>query len=343
MALSKPSTLHSPKIIACVWDFDQTLIPGYMQAPLFAEYNIHPKTFWDEVNRLPSIYHKQGIRVSQDTIYLNHLLSYIKNGPLKGLNNRKLRELGKQIRFYPGIPNLFSDLKDFVKNKPEYNTHNIQLEHYIISTGITEMIRGSAIAPCVDGIFACEFIEEPLPPGYTTQPEFELPGDSEISQIGFMVDNTIKTRFIFEINKGSNKNPEINVNATIASEDRRVPISHMVYIADGPSDIPVFSVIKTNGGKTLAVYDPDNQEEFKQNDALRESGRIHHFSPADYTPSSPTTRWLKLQIEKIAAQIIKHQNQTLEARISQTPRHLHKNTPAPLQTAPPSQQNLWSE
>ena len=97
-------SLHSQNIIACIWDFDKTLIPDYMQAPIFEEYGIDEKLFWKETNLLPEYYHKRGQTVSKETCYLNHLLSFIRNGPLKGLNNSRLRELGKRLKFYPGCP-----------------------------------------------------------------------------------------------------------------------------------------------------------------------------------------------------------------------------------------------
>lgn len=334
MSKDTTTSLHSQTIIACIWDFDKTLIPGYMQAPIFEHYNIDSKTFWKEVNQLPEVYKKRGISVSKDTVYLNHLLNYVKDGSLKGLSNAKLKDLGKQLQFYKGLPHFFKELRDLIKNTPEYKNHSISLEHYIISTGLAAMIRGSAIAPYVDHIYGCEFVENPLLPGFSLQDDFNLDYDSEISQIGVIVDNTIKTRFIFEINKGSNKNPEIDVNSKMRDEDRRIPIRNMIYIADGPSDVPVFSVIKNHGGKTFAVYDRDNAEEFAQNDSLLQSGRIHAYGPADYTNNSPTCMWLKMHLHKICQRIIKERFHALEERMSQPPKHLvqkdnFKNTDEP--------------
>ena len=87
--------IHNQNIVACIWDFDKTLIPGYMQTPLFKHYGINENVFWKEVNELPDLYGGRGMRVSSDTIYLNHLLSYVKNGPLRGLTNKKLEELSE--------------------------------------------------------------------------------------------------------------------------------------------------------------------------------------------------------------------------------------------------------
>lgn len=316
-------SLHRQNIVACIWDFDKTLIPGYMQAPIFQTYGIDEESFWKEVNALPEIYAERGTRVSHDTIYLNHLISHIKNGDLKGLTNQRLRELGAELVFYPGIADLLDRLRTLAESKPEYRKHNIRLEHYIVSTGLAEMIRGSKIAPHVDDIFACEFIEAPLPPHYSQQNELPLQMDFEISQIGTIVDNTIKTRFIFEINKGCNKNSRIDVNAFINPGDRRVPIHRMIYTADGPSDVPVFSVVKSNGGKTYAVFNPESDAEFAQNDALLHAGRIHAYGPADYTSTSTTAKWLRMHVRQICDQIVDDCEQAVSKNISRAPRHLH--------------------
>lgn len=321
--------LHRQNIIACIWDFDKTLIPGYMQAPIFNAYGIDAERFWKEVNTLPAIYAQRGTRVSHDTIYLNHLLSFVKNGYLKGLTNHRLRELGKELVFYPGLPDLFDALKTVATSRPEYRKHNIQLEHYIISTGLAEMIKGSAIAPHVDGIFGCEFIEAPLPPNYSSQDELPLHLEFEISQIGTIVDNTIKTRFIFEINKGSNKNATIDVNASMSRVDRRIPIDRMIYTADGPSDVPVFSVIKSNGGKAFAVFNPNSEAEFAQNDALLHAGRIHAYGPADYQTQSTTAKWMRMHVRRICDNIVGECEESLSQNLGRAPRHLHDDDEPP--------------
>lgn len=323
--MAKLNTLNRRRVIACIWDFDRTLIPGYMQSPLFERYGIDEEAFWVEVNKLPEIYAKRGIRVSKDTIYLNHLLSFIKNGPLKGLRNSDLRELGQTLKFFPGLPQFFADLKAIPQSEERYRRHEIVLEHYIVSTGLAEMIRGSAIAPFVDGVYGCEFIEAPLPPFYTNQEELAIPMEFEISQIGVMVDNTIKTRYVFEINKGSNKHPDIDVNAKMLPEDKRVPIENMIYVADGPSDVPVFSVVRGNGGKAFAVYNPQSESEFAQNDQLLQDSRVDAYGPADYRPESQTARWLKLQVKRQCDRLVEESEAAMALRIKRPPRHLHRS------------------
>jgi hypothetical protein len=188
------------------------------------------------------------------------------------------------------------------------------------------MIRGSAIARHVDGIWGCEFIENPLQPGFLQQKELELTAEAEIAQIGMVIDNTTKTRALFEINKGTNKNPAIDVNSRIAAEDRRIPFQNMIYIADGPSDVPSFSVVKGNGGNAYGVYNPAKQDEYAQNDRLRQAGRIDHYGPADYTESSSTTQWLRLHIHEICDRIVRDREAAVAQRTARPPRHLN---PAP--------------
>ena len=98
----------------------------------------------------------------------------------------------------------------------------------------------------------------------------------------------------------------------------------MIYIADGPSDIPCFSVVKNNGGKTYAVFQPGSDAEFEQNDALLHAGRIHSYGPADYTESSTTTKWLTMHIRKICDSIVADCENNMSKSIKEPPKHIHK-------------------
>ena len=324
--------LHPQNVIALVWDFDKTLIPGYMQDPIFAHYNVDEAAFWREVNALPAYFARQGVTVHPDTAYLNHLLTYVQHGRMPGLTNARLRELGGRIRFHPGLPDFFRALREHLDRDPDVQRFEIRLEHYIVSTGLKQMIDGSAIHPYVNGVWASEFLESPPGPGFDVDPTVDLdaPGDlgeplfpvHGVAQIAVAYDNTSKTRALFEINKGSNTNPSIQVNATMRHEDRRVPFEHMIYIADGPSDVPAFAVMRQNQGIGYAVYDPANPASLKQVDRLRRDGRIDHFGPADYRPGSPTSDWLTLQVERIAGEIAAERKSALKARVGEAPRHL---------------------
>ena len=316
--------LFLQNIIACIWDFDKTLSPDYMQAPIFEMYRVDPKKFWKEVEELPNHYKKDGLDlISTDTLYLNHILTYTRQGTFKGLNNVRLRKLGTKIDLYEGLPDFFEKIKQFVASNPEYAQHEIQLEHYIVSTGLRQMVLGSKIAPYVDGVWGCEFVENAPPPGYLDADKKTASEEPKIlSQIAYALDNTTKTRAIFEINKGSNIIADIDVNAMIPDADRRVPFQNMIYIADGPSDIPVFSLINRFGGRTFAVYQPGSSREFSQVNNLQKQKRVQSFGEANYTENSQTSMWIKNAIAEICSQIVKNRERALGDKIGKPPKHL---------------------
>ncbi|PCJ65841.1 MAG: haloacid dehalogenase-like hydrolase [Candidatus Hydrogenedentota bacterium] len=309
--------LFLQNIIAIIWDFDKTLSPHNMQKPLFEHYGIVEENFWKEVNALPGYYAQAGVKIQEDTCYLGHILSYVKHGSMPGLSNAKLKELGADIELFQGVPECFDALGKTL-DTPEFRQGDLRLEHYIVSTGLEAMIQGSPIADHVNGIWASAFIEEPAAPNQDfTQP----PGAGEISHIAGFLDNTTKTRAIFEINKGVNVSEHISVNDAIPREKRRVPFENMIYIADGPSDIPSFSVMNQNGGLAYAVHDPDSDAHYKQAMHLCESGRVHQYGPADYRPESPTFNWLKVKIEKMAERIMSERSLHTEAAVKKAPTH----------------------
>ena len=231
---------------------------------------------------------------------------------MQGLNNEKLKSFGKELKFYPGIPELFTKTKDFVDQNEDYRECGIKLEHYIVSTGMAAIIQGSEIAEYVDGIWGCEFIED------------EQNGVRRIAEIGYTVDNTTKTRAIFEINKGVNKHPEIDVNIAMPEDARRVKLKNMIYIADGPSDIPAFSVVRGNGGSTYAIYPKGDINAFKQVDILHKNDRIDGYSEADYSEGSQTYLWIMNRIGSIADKICKDEKSKYSFDKNSVPKHLNE-------------------
>ena len=141
--------------IAVIWDFDKTLIKGYMQEPIFRKFNVDANAFWAEVSSLPEKYARQGIKVNPETIYLNHMITCAKQGIFEGLSNDMLCRLGAELEFYEGLPEILKELKYEILKDSKYSKFGIHVEHYIVSTGLTAMIRGSKIAEHVDGIWGC--------------------------------------------------------------------------------------------------------------------------------------------------------------------------------------------
>jgi hypothetical protein len=314
--------LFPQNVIAIVWDFDKTLIPSNMQGPLFRHYDIDEGAFWSEVDGLEGFYRSHGYEMIQrDHLYLNHILTYVREGRMPGLGNALLRELGAEIDFYTGMPDFLEVVRKSIESQPRFADHQIKVEHYVVSTGLRQMILGSAIAPQVDDVWACEFTELVAPPGYAEDQDRLFSPEGEIRQLIYTIDNTSKTRAVFEINKGTNKNPSIDVNAKIAHEDRRVPFQNMIYVADGPSDVPVFSIVGANGGRTYAVYQPGSEREFAQARSLLEQGRVDAFGEADYSDASHTAMWLTQSAQAIANRIVGDREETLSDRMGLPPRH----------------------
>lgn len=237
-----------------------------MQSPIFKDYNVDEKEFWTEVNDMPNKMKQQGVRVNPDTAYLIQFARKAKDGTFKGLSNDKLREYGQKQEFYAGIPDFLKKSKEILKDNPECKEYSIRVEHYIVSTGFAEVIRGSALNDFVEDIWGCELIE-----GTGSD------GESVISESCYTIDNTTKTKAIFEINKGVNKDARINVNSKMNDKQRRVAFQNMIYIADGPSDVPAFSLVKKFGGSTFAIYPKGDERAFKQVEKLREEERIDMF------------------------------------------------------------------
>lgn len=287
-------------IIAVVWDCDKTLLSEYMEEPVFRAYEVDSKNFWTETNDLITKYRtEQNVKVNPDTIYLNQFINYTKRGIFSGLNNEKLREFGKELQFYPGVPEIFDLVRNCVKGHPDYEKYDIKVEHYVVSTGLSEMVRGSVMADQIDGLWGCEFIED-------------RNGDIPvISEIGYTIDNTTKTRALFEINKGVGKTDGVDVNTTIPEAHRRVHFENMIYVADGPSDIPAFSLTKKNGGSTMAVYPVGDMKALTQVEQLRKDGRVDVLVEADYREGHTASMWLCNKVHEIADRIVKEEEEKL--------------------------------
>ena len=297
-----------------------------MQAPLFARYKVDERQFWDEANGLAAFYKARGAaNTSKDTLYLNHILTYVKSNIFKGLTNKVLYDLGSEIEFYPGLPEFFAETKREINESAELRKYGITLEHYVVSTGLRKMIEGSKIAAYVNGIWACEFAEGTAQPGYLkpTQPKlFDQPVMACITDIAYAIDNTTKTRALFEINKGCNLVQEIDVNSTLEASDRRVPFENMIYIADGPSDVPAFSIMNKHHGHTFAVYKPKMLEQFSQVKKLQADKRVEGIGEADYTNGSFTTMWIRKTIQQIANEITGIQQKALREKVGSSPSHI---------------------
>jgi len=269
-------------VIAVIFDFDGTLGPDTISSLLTA-YNISPKLFWMEVDK----------RVENGwdppLAYMQLLWEYANTGKID-LSVKALREIGKKLVLFPGLPKAITELKDYVKKEPELRDARINLEFYIISGGIEEIIVGSKIAKYVDGIFGSNFVYDKTKPVGIK------------SAISF----TEKTRFLYGINKGISvgelrTNP-YKINDAIAPENYRVPFPQMIYIGDGPSDIPCLSAVSRFGGTGIGVSSPASS--FRKGYELARGKRIT-VGPytANYQKGSDMRKVLQETILRIGLEI----------------------------------------
>lgn len=307
-----PVPLYTQTVIACIWDFDRTLISDNMQGPIFDAYGIDPGLFWGEVEGLVEYHKLRGELVAPEMAYLLHILAYVEAGIFDGLTNEKLRKLGAELTPCPGIPEFFDATKQRVASIPEFVREGLTVEHYVVSTGLSPMIEGSPIAPHIDGIWANHFIEASAGPGFRDRLPVAARGEA-IKYLSYSIDNTSKSRAVFEINKGVNKNRQVDVNARMDESQRRVPLRNMIYVADGPSDVPVFSILNQAGGKTLGVYVPEPRPNYRQVKQLQEQGRIQGMAEADYREGKGAYLWLMDSIEQIGYEIVENRRQAFAA------------------------------
>ncbi|MFL6212036.1 MAG: hypothetical protein ACJ74W_24525 [Pyrinomonadaceae bacterium] len=223
--------------IAIIFDFDDTLTDD-STTKLLEAHGIDAVDFWQNQNK------KQVDAGWNPTLsYLKLLLDNVGKGkPLGQLSNKKLHEFGESLTFYDGIPEIFPDLENIVR---EHKVSNPSIEFYIVSGGLEEIIRGSKIASYFGGIWGCKFAEE----------------RGAIKYIMRSISFTEKTKFLFEINKGINlvQREPYAVNRYVAPADRRIPFENMIYLGDGLTDVPCFSLLNMFRGKAFGIFDPRKQ------------------------------------------------------------------------------------
>jgi hypothetical protein len=286
--------------IAIVYDYDQTLSPSYMQDEVvFPTFGIDGKSFW---RRCSEFVREQGY--DSELAYMKVLLDTL---GMDRPTNDELRRLGAQLNFYKGLPEMFDDFRDDLLSA-EQRDQGISVEHYIISSGMKVLIEGSRLAPYVRAIFGCEFAEDEQ--GRITFPKR-------------IISHTQKTQFLFRINKGLLEMSQ-DVNDHMAADIRPIPFPNMIYLGDGPTDVPCFTVMRKNDGHAIAVYNPDDPERvgFKKCYQLStHADRVRHIAPADFRRGSHLRLLLEQMVDEIASGIVEQRRAAIEIGTVRAPRH----------------------
>lgn len=250
--------LKKKTIIAICYDFDKTLSPDDMQSQGFIQ-SIHSDVgkFWQESNGLA-----KNNDMDQNLAYM--YLMATKSRGRHVFNKKMLMDYGAKLKLFPGVSTWFKRIDTYAKRR------NVVVEHYIISSGLKEMIEGNVIAPHFKKIYASSFYYDDA--GIAVWP----------AQV---VNYTNKTQFLFRIEKGILDVNDQRVNDFYPPEEIRIPFRNIVYIGDSDTDVPCMKLVNLNGGYSIGVYNSETKDKTKVYKMMNEH-RIRYFMPADYTKES---------------------------------------------------------
>ncbi len=274
---SAPKAVFGKKTIALVYDFDGTLSPRPMQDYAFLPHiGQDAAAFWKESNRLAK---EQGADAL--ITYMHLLYKKAKEAGVR-IDRKDLVAQGRNVELYPGVEDWFDAIGDYVKLRAE--THGVTLRHYLISSGLTEIIEGTRIYKSFHNVFASEYWFE----------AYDMPYPKRV------ITDTTKTQYLFRINKGIEDLGD-NINEHMPEDARPIPFFNMVYFGDGDTDVPSMAVTRKNGGHAVAVYPPGKAK--RKCVDLFKAGRCDFFAPADYRRGSELFKRTCLLIDRILADI----------------------------------------
>lgn len=291
-------------IIALIFDFDITLSPEFQQQVIFDAWGVEAERFWSDSKK------NMQLGYDMEHAYLKNFIDYGRENDAYALNNEKLYEFGKQVKLYDGLSrsggrhSVFDDLQAILAHE-EFSDHHIKLECYCISGGLKEMIRGSLKVNELEDyfreVFACTMDED---------------ASGKLGFVKETVGHTIKTQKLFMIAKGvSPERGDDPSDVNEVTQKYRIPFENMVFLGDGQTDIPAFSLVNKNGGTSIAVYREEKNEDgsideektlhtYNQGYKLAvEANRAEQILPADYSSGKPLKMALLGYVEKIARRI----------------------------------------
>jgi 2-hydroxy-3-keto-5-methylthiopentenyl-1-phosphate phosphatase len=271
--------------LAIAYDFDGTLAPGNMQEHSFIpKLGIDNIEFWKKANAFSQKHDMDHILA-----YMQFMLQKAREKNIPITRNAFL-DHGKSIVFFKGVESFFERINAYAKEK------NTKIEHYIISSGLRDILKGTCIAPYFKNIFASGFVFN----------------ENDVAiWPAVAINYTNKTQYLFRINKGiQNTWDNSTINKFFPTDKRPMPFSQMIYIGDGLTDVPAMKMIKYQGGTAIAVYDPDEEIKKERKPAklaceeLIQQKRADYLAPADYTENSTLDKLIKTMINKVVEEEI---------------------------------------
>ena len=268
--------MPKPIVVAICSDFDGTLSPGNMQEYGFMKkLQTTPLKFWAKSNKVA----KENF-ADTNAAYMKLMIEEANKKGVPFTKNAFL-EYGASVKFYKGVEGWFERINEYGKR------HGVKVRHFIISSGLREIIKKTAIGKYFEEVFASSYM-------YDKQGNPIWPAN--------VVNYTSKTQYLFRINKGClDINDNIKVNARIEKDKREIPFENMVFIGDGETDIPAMKVLRSHGGHSVAVYNPKKVEKQAIAKKLINDNRVNIITPADYRENQIIDKYIKALINKIKA------------------------------------------
>jgi hypothetical protein len=262
---------------ALIYDFDGTLARGNIQEHSFIpKLGVDASSFWSEV--------RESAKEHDADEILTYMWRMLELAKAKGIPITKaaLKEHGQQAPLFDGLATWFERIEQYGSPR------GLEIEHYVISSGIYEMICGCSVFERFKRVYASKFIYNKL---------------GEAIWPGVAINYTTKTQFLFRINKGiDNTWDNQQINRWIPMAERPVPFERIVFIGDGETDIPSMKMVRYQGGHSIAVYDPARGATDNIYRLISED-RVHFVAPADYSEDSQLEVTIKGILGRVARNV----------------------------------------
>lgn len=258
-------------IIAIMYDFDKTLSTTDMQNYAFIpKLGMKPDEFWNATGEFT-----KATGVERILSYMYMMITLSKEKGID-LTREYLNEMGKDIKFFPGVETWFKRINKYGREK------GVKIEHYLISSGTKEIVEGCSIAKEFTEMYGCEFYYDPIT---------KLPIWPKLA-----INYTQKTQYLFRISKGTiDQGDDKSINEKYSF--KRIPYENMIYLGDGMTDIPCMALLLKEGGSPIAIFEKKNSENIK---ALLKGGRVKYACKANYKEGSQLDKTIKLIIDRVS-------------------------------------------
>jgi len=276
--------------IALVYDFDGTLSPQPMQEyTVLPKIGVAPVEFWAMVNR-------EARETESDPmlVYMRHIIEALERVKVD-VKREDFAAMARAIEYFPGVATWFGRINAYVRKR---SRGQVKVQHYLISAGQKEILDGVSIRRHFKRIYASEY-------------HFNHHGVATFPKL--LVTDTMKTQFLFRINKGIEAVTE-SINEHMPEDERPIPFQNMIYVGDGMTDVPSMALTKKNGGHTVAVYDAEGDRGRATCVKLLDAGRVDFIAEADFRAASRLTRRVQLLLDAIVADVA-YRREAFECRL----------------------------